>query len=142
MSTDRAERARRRRQARAEAEQDVGNPLREEGVDNDGSPPITEHENELVRKSVMKGQSLLQMLDDDLEAAWVAYNEVAVLGADNSASLKKMATIRGRIRGLAQAIATVKSPFSRQNLGGNSKDWAEVIKRTEDEALARVRARK
>lgn len=93
---------------------------------------IEDHVNERVREVRMSGRSLLSMLDDDLEAAWVAHS---------AASEGKRATVRGRVRGLAQAIATVRSPFSRSDLGADSRAWAEEIRRTEDEALRRCRAK-
>ena len=124
--------SRRRRAAEAR------NPLREE---EDG-PPITEHKNELLRESICAGQSLLEMLDDDLEVAWGAWLDMnqQLEGSPFDVVLqKKTATCRGRVRGLAQAITTVRSPFSRTNMGARSTAWAQAIKNTEDEALARVR---
>lgn len=132
MTADRAERSRRRRQERRAAASEAG--WGREGTDDE--PPITEHKNELLRESIVKGQTLLQMLDDDLEAAWGAYLDLDFPDGD------KGKVVRGRIRGLAQAIATIRSPFSRQNMAGNASGWAAVIKSTEDEALARVRVKR
>lgn len=99
---------------------------------------ITHHVNEAVRTRTSTTRSLLNMLDDDLLAAWVAWSKIK---QTDPGGAKKADVVRGRIRGLAQAITTVRSPFSREDLGAKSTAWADAIKRTETESLAVAKRR-
>ena len=94
------------------------------------------YQNEVIRASAHHGLSILNEMEKDLTEAWLSH--------DAMAPGDKQRVVRGRIRGIAQCIALIRSPYSRRELGPTSRRWMNVIKQTEDEghARARLQARK
>lgn len=91
--------------------------------------------NEIIRGSAAHGGlSILQMMEEDLIEAWLAHDQLE--------EGDKKRVIRGRIRGIAQCIALVRSPYSRRDLGSTSRRWMQVIKDQENEGHARARLRR
>ena len=91
---------------------------------------IVESRNTVVREGAKQGIPIVQMMRDDLKAAWKKYHEQ--LHKDGGIETIKNAALMGRVRGLAQAVATVESPYTR--LHSPQREWLEIVKRTMNEA--------
>jgi hypothetical protein len=80
---------------------------------------IVDSRNLVVRENNKQGIPILSMIREDLDAAresWKAESDGA-----------KKARIRGRMAGLAQALATVQSPYTR--LHGSKTEWGDYVKK-------------
>lgn len=95
---------------------------------------VAERYNEVVRASAAAGYSILHELEEDLVSAWMIHDS-------RPDTPDQRAVVRGRIRGLAQAIALIRSPYTRREMGPTSAAWGRVIRAQEDEGHARARAR-
>lgn len=97
------------------------------------------YQNEVIRAGAHHGMSILNLMQEDLVEAWIAHDAIEFWASPQQE--KRQATVRGRIRGIAQCVALVTSPYSRRELGKNSRAWMDQIKRVEDEGHARARLR-
>jgi len=91
---------------------------------------IVESRNTVVREGAKQGIPIVQMMRDDLKAAWAKYRDQ--LHKDGGIETIRNAALMGRVRGLAQAVATVESPYTR--LHSPQREWLEIVKRTMNEA--------
>lgn len=87
--------------------------------------------NEIVRAAAHVGVPVLWTLRQDLVAAFTLISALKSAG-----ELEKARQVRARARGLAQALATVHSPFTREEYGGESGAWMRVVQGVENEAMA------
>jgi hypothetical protein len=96
------------------------------------------YQNEVIRASAHHGLSILNEMEKDLVEAWLSHDQLNEEEGYGSSD-QKIRVVRGRIRGIAQCIALIRSPYSRRELGPTSRRWMDVIKQTEDEGHARAR---
>lgn len=96
------------------------------------------YQNEVIRAGAHHGMSILEEMEKDLVQAWIAHDQQLKKARDDEMD-SRVRIIRGRIRGIAQCIALVKSPYSRRELGPTSVEWMRVIKQQEAEGHARAR---
>lgn len=94
---------------------------------------IVDSRNTVVREGAQQGIPIVQMMRDDLSEAWEKYK--IQLRKDGGIETIKNAAMMGRIRGLAQAVATVESPYTR--LHSPAREWMENVKRVMNEARRR-----
>jgi hypothetical protein len=84
--------------------------------------------NEFVREENRGGVPIVGMLRQDLTDAWVAH--LKAVREEGDGSDKALAT-KGRVRGLAQAVATIQSPYSRTQ--GSKAEWSRYVLRVMNE---------
>lgn len=84
---------------------------------------VVDSRNLVIRENNAQGIPILGMIRDDLKNAWAAWKK-----AEDS---DKKNVARGRVRGLAQALATVQSPYTRLHGGGS---WSAYVREVEEEA--------
>lgn len=84
---------------------------------------VVDSRNLVIRENNAQGIPILGMIRDDLKEAWAAWKK-----AEDS---DKKNVARGRVRGLAQALATVQSPYTRLHGGGS---WSAYVREVEEEA--------
>ena len=88
--------------------------------------------NPVLRGGMGEGMDMLRLMQDDLDEATVKMQE---MGKDDP----RYERARGRVTGLAQALAFVRSPITREDkMGKNSTAWVEVIRGEMTESACRV----
>lgn len=78
---------------------------------------VVDDRNLVVRENNKQGIPIVSMIRDDLDKAREAWKQ--------ETDAAKKSRIRGRMLGLAQALATVQSPYSR--IHGSPGDWHRYV---------------
>jgi hypothetical protein len=91
---------------------------------------VVETRNTVVREGAAQGIPIVSMMREDLKEAWKKYREQ--LHKDGGIETARNAALMGRVRGLAQAVATVESPYTR--IHSPKREWLENVKRVMNEA--------
>jgi hypothetical protein len=94
---------------------------------------IVDSRNTVVREGAQQGIPIVSMMRGDLKDAWAKYREQ--LKKDGGIETIRNAALMGRVRGLAQAVATVESPYTR--LHSPKREWLENVKKVMEEARRR-----
>jgi len=93
--------------------------------------------NPVIRATNQMGIPIVAMLENDLIEAWRAYD--AQLKKDGGVETVQNMAIRGRVRGLAQALALMQSPYTRLADGPKSKKWLKYIQSVSQSARVKSR---
>jgi len=94
---------------------------------------VVETRNPVMREAASQGIPVVEMMRQDLRAAWEKYN--AQLKKDGGIETLDNVALMGRVRGLAQALATVQSPYTR--LHESPRVWIQYVKRVMEEGKQR-----
>jgi hypothetical protein len=91
--------------------------------------------NEYVRTENRGGVPIVSILRRDLTDAWRSYDKEVARHGDGT---DKAIAIKGRIRGLAQALALIQSPYTRLKAdeGEGVADWNRYVMRVMNEYRA------